>query len=144
MKRKLRALSRAALNQRPPGDHGATAARRMNRHVRGEHPSDGVVFDSFVTGHIENATTIRSSLSANGNYGSGTHELRILITRPALPGSVLAQYVDDQGRCVGCSVDDAEREAVEDEAPGPVNVARPGFEVEAAVVEPAGRRARPG
>jgi len=56
---------------------------------------DSVEIDSFTTGDITNQT-IRSVLSASGDFGAGTHELRILITRPFGESDFeLAQYVDN-------------------------------------------------
>ena len=55
---------------------------------------DDVVLDTFRVGQIF-GDTVRHTLSASGNFGAGMHELRILITRPAIPAEILTQYIDN-------------------------------------------------
>ena len=57
---------------------------------------DGAVLDTFTTGSIASGAVVRNSLSANPLLSAGSHELRILITRPfSQSSSLLAQYVDN-------------------------------------------------
>lgn len=57
---------------------------------------DGLVRDTFTTGTILDGAIVRSSLSATLLLSAGSHELRILITRPfSQSAGLLAQYVDN-------------------------------------------------
>lgn len=57
---------------------------------------DSVVVDTVNLGHIPRNQIERGVLTFSGAVGAGSHELRILITRPFLaPEQELSQYVDN-------------------------------------------------
>ena len=56
---------------------------------------NGVVVDSHDFGGIFGNTTVRSSLATTVTLGAGTHEFRVLITRPFTAPFGLNQYVDN-------------------------------------------------
>lgn len=55
---------------------------------------DGQEIDRFRVGQIFDQT-VRHTLIASGEFGAGTHELRIQITRPATQANGLIQYIDN-------------------------------------------------